>query len=205
MNRYFPAQFHSKLVLGWRLIYLNIINRNQSGNGDGKNGQTNIEVLMTTSNRSKKAIQNDTFFARWSREKINTLKKGEHGTKNEGGPNEEFPVTDMRSSHPVSKTTSPVISKEKKEIGEQVFKTLFKKQEFSTLDGLNEYDEDYTSFLPRGDLITQDMLRCLSQIDAETVSTDKYQEHSNDAHLAGEQVLDNEEPSVQNRDDVGDG
>ena len=49
------------------------------------------------------------------------------------------------------------------------------------------------------------MLRYLSQIDVEAVSTDKYQESSSDAHLAGEQVLDNEVPSVQNRDDVGDG
>ena len=114
---------------------------------------------MTKSYRPKKAIQNDTFFARWSREKINTLKKGERGTKNEGEPNEEFPVTDIPSSDPISKTAAPIIAKEKKEIGEQVFKSLFQQQEFSLLDGLNEYDEDYTSFLPRGDLITQDMLR----------------------------------------------
>ncbi len=50
-----------------------------------------------------------------------------------------------------------------KVIGEElpceVLKHLFKQPEWSALDGLNEYDEDYTSFTPRGAILTQDMIR----------------------------------------------
>lgn len=38
-------------------------------------------------------------------------------------------------------------------------KRLFSQPECSVLDGLNEYDEDYTSFVPRGTLLTHDMVR----------------------------------------------
>lgn len=36
---------------------------------------------------------------------------------------------------------------------------VFQQNRFSMLDGLNEYDDDFTSFSARGELITHDMLR----------------------------------------------
>lgn len=36
---------------------------------------------------------------------------------------------------------------------------LFKKAECCTLDGLNEYDDDFTTFTPLGNLITHEMKR----------------------------------------------
>ena len=38
-------------------------------------------------------------------------------------------------------------------------RALFLQADCSTLDGLNEYDEDYTFFSPRGNVLTQDMQR----------------------------------------------
>ena len=43
-------------------------------------------------------------------------------------------------------------------------KKLFRKPEFSVLDGLNEYDDDCTYFAPRGELITQEMRRVTGEL-----------------------------------------
>jgi len=45
----------------------------------------------------------------------------------------------------------------KEELTEVVLKQLLQKKEFSILDGLNEYDEDYTFFESRGNIITHEM------------------------------------------------
>lgn len=45
----------------------------------------------------------------------------------------------------------------KEELTEAVLKQLLQKKEFSILDGLNEYDEDYTFFESRGNIITHEM------------------------------------------------
>ncbi|MDP7536237.1 MAG: hypothetical protein QF470_00200 [Methylococcales bacterium] len=45
----------------------------------------------------------------------------------------------------------------KEELIEVVLKQVLQKKEFSILDGLNEYDEDYTFFESRGAIITHEM------------------------------------------------
>jgi len=45
----------------------------------------------------------------------------------------------------------------KEELTDVVLKQVLKKKEFSILDGLNEYDEDYTFFESRGAIITHEM------------------------------------------------
>ncbi len=41
---------------------------------------------------------------------------------------------------------------------------IFQQQQFSVLDGLNEYDEDFSSFSARGELITHDMMRTAKRL-----------------------------------------
>jgi len=45
----------------------------------------------------------------------------------------------------------------KEELTDVVLKQVLQKKEFSILDGLNEYDEDYTFFESRGAIITHEM------------------------------------------------
>ncbi|HHZ69764.1 MAG TPA: hypothetical protein EYO51_04650 [Methylococcaceae bacterium] len=49
----------------------------------------------------------------------------------------------------------------KEELTETVLKQLLQKKEFSILDGLNEYDEDYTFFELRGNIIPHEMKKRL--------------------------------------------
>lgn len=46
------------------------------------------------------------------------------------------------------------------------FKKLLHHQRFVELDGLNEYDEDYRHFLPRGDLLTEEMRKATVRLQA---------------------------------------
>ncbi|MCH9699403.1 MAG: hypothetical protein K0U68_14995 [Gammaproteobacteria bacterium] len=41
---------------------------------------------------------------------------------------------------------------------------IFKKAECCELDGLNEYDDDFTAFSPLGNLITHEMKRCQQKL-----------------------------------------
>ena len=50
-----------------------------------------------------------------------------------------------------------------------VLKDLFSQPEWSVPDGLNEYDEDYTSFTSRGTIVTQDMMREYLRAENQTV------------------------------------
>ncbi len=45
------------------------------------------------------------------------------------------------------------------ELHRLALRKLFRSPRFQVLDGLNDYDEDYTSFAPLGDLITHEMRR----------------------------------------------
>ncbi len=45
------------------------------------------------------------------------------------------------------------------ELHRLALRKLFHSSRFQVLDGLNDYDEDYTSFAPLGDLITHEMRR----------------------------------------------
>ena len=53
----------------------------------------------------------------------------------------------------------------KQELEQLALKKIFQRPEFSSLDGLNEYDEDYTGFISRGDLITHEMQRAIARLD----------------------------------------
>ncbi len=50
----------------------------------------------------------------------------------------------------------------KEELAEVVIQQLLKNKKVSILDGLNEYDEDYTFFESRGNIITHEMKKKLA-------------------------------------------
>lgn len=52
---------------------------------------------------------------------------------------------------------------------------LFQKPEFSVLDGLNEYDDDFTYFTPRGELITHEMQRATGELVDRIANADEVQ------------------------------
>ncbi len=51
-----------------------------------------------------------------------------------------------------------------KTLGALSLRKLLQNPEFSVLDGLNEYDDDFTYFAPRGELITHEMHRVASEL-----------------------------------------
>lgn len=62
-------------------------------------------------------------------------------------------------------------------LSSQVLITVFRKAECCTLDGLNEYDEDFTSFTPLGDLVTHEMQQAADRL-AKQVSDSSALENS---------------------------
>lgn len=66
-------------------------------------------------------------------------------------------------------TKSPDIDAEvstdvEQELQRLALRKVFQQQQFSVLDGLNEYDGDFSSFTVRGELITHDMLRTAKRV-----------------------------------------
>ena len=61
---------------------------------------------------------------------------------------------------------------------------IFKQKSFSVLDGLNEYDDDFTCFSDRGELITQDMLRAAKR---------QLEQQEHNAKLTGEDVIEDDD------------
>ncbi|MEE9424283.1 MAG: hypothetical protein V3V18_04815 [Methylococcales bacterium] len=68
-------------------------------------------------------------------------------------------------------------------LSSQTLLSVFRKAECCTLDGLNEYDDDFTSFTPLGDLVTHEMqqaadrlakqaLQSVNRENSETINSD---------------------------------
>ena len=54
------------------------------------------------------------------------------------------------------------------DIKKRALAALFKQPEFNERDGLNDYDEDFTSFPKLGKVVTQEMKRMLKQAEEKT-------------------------------------
>jgi len=61
---------------------------------------------------------------------------------------------------------------------------LFQKPEVSVLDGLNEYDDDFTYFAPRGEVITHEMQRVAGELGDRMANVDEGEA----AELQGDQI-----------------
>jgi hypothetical protein len=103
------------------------------------------------------------FLSRWSKRKLD---EAELETKSEPVVEkqelEQQPDTDEKEL-PVWQQKDADPDKKK-----QALAALFKQSEFNDLDGLNEYDEDYTTFPKLGKVVTQEMKRMLKLAEEKT-------------------------------------
>jgi hypothetical protein len=54
-------------------------------------------------------------------------------------------------------------------LSSQALLAIFSKVDCCTLDGLNEYDDDFTSFTPLGDLVTHEMRNTVQRLAEQTL------------------------------------
>ncbi len=54
------------------------------------------------------------------------------------------------------------------QVKQAMFETIFKQSRFGVRDGLNEYDEDYTTFNDLGDLIPAEMQLAMVRLETQT-------------------------------------
>ncbi len=54
-------------------------------------------------------------------------------------------------------------------LSSQALLAIFSKADCCTLDGLNEYDDDFTSFTPLGDLVTHEMRNTVQRLAQQTL------------------------------------
>ena len=97
------------------------------------------------------------FLSRWSQRKLDEAEpepnaelvddKQEPEQQQSDVDEQDLPVWQQKDADPDSK--------------KQALSALFKQSEFNERDGLNEYDEDYTTFPKLGKVVTQEMKRML--------------------------------------------
>lgn len=120
-----------------------------------------------------KFISTESFLSRWSRRKLEA-----------GGVNPDRRQTgldDLSDSGDgsVDKASDAIIN------DAATLREFFLQTEFRQTDGLNEYDENYTFFTPRGGLITREMRRAWEKLDETLLA---------DSESADGQSVENEHP-----------
>jgi hypothetical protein len=110
------------------------------------------------------------------------------------------PVESLTENSDFSKFMSPGVSDELRNLA---LRKMFQAPLFNIRDGLDEYDEDYTTFEKLGDIITADMRHQMEveakkkvEMEAKAISEE---ESSSDAEEAG--IVENEAPSIEVEDD----
>ncbi len=64
------------------------------------------------------------------------------------------------------KNDPTVLSEElEQQLKQRLYQEIFKQSHFARLDGLNEYDEDFSGFTPLGDLIPAEMQAALIRLE----------------------------------------
>lgn len=137
---------------------------------------------------------------RWSRRK---LEAGETDTQElpvaaaaeaqtaaaveEPSPEQDLgPIPDLDSLGEASDFSRFMQSDVAEALRRQALKKLFHLPEFNITDGLNDYDDDYTSFAPLGDVITHEMKRVL----------DRWNENDPEGEPADRQAVPGEEETT---------
>ncbi|MEE9346542.1 MAG: hypothetical protein V3U88_13125 [Methylococcales bacterium] len=94
------------------------------------------------------------------------LKKRVSEVKNSVSSDEDS--DDHREQNPATQTdnTETAVSEPDSSVrlSSQALLSVFRKSECCTLDGLNEYDDDFTSFVPLGNLVTHEMKQAADQL-----------------------------------------
>ncbi len=98
-----------------------------------------------------------TLLQRWSTRKINSGVNQQNANRDTKQPQN---ADINRPEGNLNNRPTELVSQDK--IESVVLQKLFSNQRFNSLDGLNEYDDDFTSFSPLGKLITHEMKRALA-------------------------------------------
>lgn len=126
---------------------------------------------MSAIDRENGAPGQEDFLSRWSRRKLEGETETDRTETEPAAPaagEAEPPLTD-RDMPPLDSLTqeseysgflSPEVSEELRRLA---LRKLFHSPMFNVRDGLDDYDEDFTSFVRLGDLITADMRHRLEQ------------------------------------------
>lgn len=122
------------------------------------------------------------FLSRWSQRKMQACSVNQDG-QNKKQPDDSNDLVagsgDVRSQQMTGNSIAGIALQE-----------IFRQSEFAKPDGLNEYDEDYRFFTPRGGLITQEMRRAWDRFD-ETMLADN--QHDADDTADDEYRLDRDQ------------
>lgn len=150
--------------------------------------------------------QQEGFLGRWSRRKAEALQSEELAQEMESveeqplqaveeAPIEEVapppsdedmpPLETLNEDSDYSGFLSPNVSEE---LRKRALRKLFSSAVFNEVDGLDDYDEDFTSFEPLGDLVTADMKHRME------MEAKKKMEEMTDDEAAEELVDDESEP-----------
>ena len=124
---------------------------------------------------SIKKEQSEHFLSRWSKRK---LEQDQHEHENEQqSDNSDIQLDELpqavRESETEKTEEKPLWQRDDvdPDIRKQALNALFRQPEFNTLDGLNEYDDDFTSFTELGDVVTHEMKRMMKQAGQDAISS----------------------------------
>ncbi len=142
------------------------------------------------------------FLSRWSKRKISGAEEeSKPDSALAQAPNLETPEqeqqSDAESVEKNEQVEQPLWQQQDADplVKKQALKDLFKQSEFGTLDGLNEYDEDYTSFPSLGNVVTREMKRMLKLAEEKTRP---------EADVHEQQIEHTSADTVETNDDVAD-
>lgn len=118
-------------------------------------------------------MRNDeTFFSRWSRRKHEAQQEQVIPNQERETPVEPIepvihltdadmpPIESLTEESDYSVFLSPRVSEA---LRKQALRKLFRGAGFNVRDGLDDYDEDYTEFVPLGDIVTADVRHLLER------------------------------------------
>jgi hypothetical protein len=120
--------------------------------------------VKKTANDEEKAIDDEDFFHRWSRRKHETQALLSPDTA-------ELPESDMNAAILPTDTDMPPLDtltddsdysgflspRVSEALRQQALRKLFRSPGFNIRDGLDDYDDDFTTFAELGDIVTSDM------------------------------------------------
>jgi hypothetical protein len=112
----------------------------------------------------------DNFLSRWSKRKLNPEQTPEPLTQNELQTEPEQVELEPSAETLEAPQETPIWQQQDADpkAKKHALQALFKQVEFGELDGLNEYDEDYTSFTGLGNVVTREMKRMLELAEQKT-------------------------------------
>jgi len=110
------------------------------------------------------------FLSRWSKRKLTPEDELQRDDQESNQSTESEPVVTETQPEQITETDKPIWQQQDADPSakKQALQDLFKQSEFGELDGLNEYDEDYTSFPSLGNVVTREMKRMLELAEQKT-------------------------------------